>query len=801
MTVEAQVANLVTAVDQLTDAVKVRKAVFDAAVLDAGAARDQAASYVPQVTALRDTAQSLRDQTYGLAQDVASAIVYQNLEAVAASKAVNPTAICIDDTVLPMWAQIGKSWYNEPLGTATRGTRRDMPRVKVIVSTGAALTIYDGDDPSLPMWMVFEASNSKAFRSGANSVSSMNGVVAVGVDGTSSGLLLVIDFAADRLAQRFAGFSGVIPRVWRSVSSRNGGEFESVNLPDIVQRDANAVGMTVFPGAPLSPFSGLPVPTIAVATGGGVSIIKHDGTVVNSLTSTPAKSVTWAEGALVWQNLGRYIHSARLDELSSSGFGAQVARTAAAAAGEFQMLCRVSEMTSADHGVAYGGSAVDLAVAGLCLRQKALGTGGMSALLTTTFNTGWMPDGIEGAWLADTATATLSGTSLVDGGSTWEHLTTNTGWSGSGDTVSFGGTGAVQYNKYFTRMSSVPTGQMLKYTFTIENLSGSSVNVGLFNTSSKGFQEPQNTFSSNGTYTRYRAAEDGAAVGFCVQSNDPTQTVTVSNVSIELADADRSIAANHLSVVGTINRTPVATGSELVGYGGFSPTNYLIQDYDSDLDFGTGDFSILVWSKGAATDSIVVRQDKDASAVYGAGNYFRLYLVGGLLRAFVNGSSLTAPFAVTTTDWHQFAWTREAGVSSLYHNGVKVASSGSLAGSVTNANAVLRVGVVMYNGGFVDAHDGALALFRIGASALTADQIAHAYRTERPMFEPGAQVTLGGASAAVTALAHDADTGLLHVGTNQGRSAFRGLVRSEYEAGAVTKLAARGGMTIKGDAA
>ena len=47
------------------------------------------------------------------------------------------------------------SWYNETLGTATRGTRKEFPAVAVIVAEQNFIKIYDGDDPDLPMWMVF----------------------------------------------------------------------------------------------------------------------------------------------------------------------------------------------------------------------------------------------------------------------------------------------------------------------------------------------------------------------------------------------------------------------------------------------------------------------------------------------------------------------------------------------------------------------------------------------------------------------------------------------------------------------
>ena len=48
------------------------------------------------------------------------------------------------------------SWYNESLNTSTRGSRKEFPAVAVIVLLNTLLIrIYDGDDPDLPMWMVF----------------------------------------------------------------------------------------------------------------------------------------------------------------------------------------------------------------------------------------------------------------------------------------------------------------------------------------------------------------------------------------------------------------------------------------------------------------------------------------------------------------------------------------------------------------------------------------------------------------------------------------------------------------------
>ena len=71
------------------------------------------------------------------------------------------------------------------------------------------------------------------------------------------------------------------------------------------------------------------------------------------------------------------------------------------------------------------------------------------------------------------------------------------------------------------------------------------------------------------------------------------------NVSIREVEEDRSLIL-HFCVIkwcihyyGTITKSAVATGADLVGYSGFSNTNYLEQPYNSDLDYGTGSYIML----------------------------------------------------------------------------------------------------------------------------------------------------------------------------------------------------------------
>jgi trimeric autotransporter adhesin len=65
------------------------------------------------------------------------------------------------------------------------------------------------------------------------------------------------------------------------------------------------------------------------------------------------------------------------------------------------------------------------------------------------------------------------------------------------------------------------------------------------------------------------------------------------------------------------------------------------------------------------------------------------------------------------------------------------------------------------------------------------EQIKKIYEDEKVLFQENAQATLYGSSDAVTALAYDDTTELLHVGTSQGRSVFQGLRRVDNTTSAV----------------
>ena len=94
--------------------------------------------------------------------------------------------------------------------------------------------------------------------------------------------------------------------------------------------------------------------------------------------------------------------------------------------------------------------------------------------------------------------------------------------------------------------------------------------------------------------------------------------------------------------------------------------------------------------------------------------------------------------------------------------------------------------------------NGKVALAKISATAPSAEQIAKMYNDEKFLFQENAKATLYGSSDAVTALAYDDDTELLHAGTSAGRSVFQGLNRVDNTTDAVgTAISASNGLVAE----
>lgn len=758
-----------------------------------------------------------KDAAYGYAQSAASAVAYQNLAAISASKVATAVDLFVYDTSRDSdggaWRKRCQhtSWFNEALNTATRGARREFPAVALLMIEQFRLTIFDADDPALPMWMIFDPVTTTApqiWRTGrsAKAVAAVNGVIAfalsAGGPDSSSGLI-EMDFLADRMTRTTEGAALGFERIGnRSV----GGLLGVVSLTRIIPSTAvNDVAMTVLPDAPVNPSTGLPVPTIAVASLGGVAVMNDNG-VIFSDSAIAARNVRFdPDGVLFWMsdnyNLQSF-YAVPTTYRNGVGVGTQWGVGASANYSTTFPLIGGGSLTNqlvstGRRALAAGGITASAhtkpGLARYLLNTTAIGRS-MVALITSTYSSGWLVGDTRGAWLASKDAANLVSANA------WTAGLVDTGWTTDGCAVAASG-GNLDFtfsaaNKYAYKAFNTVVGQ----SYVIEaSMTGIARNVSVSTSGVNG--NPLFAAAAGNTFVRTFVATQ-ATHYFGVAAASGAGTTTLSSLSIRVASADRSIKGNGLKVNGTIARAAVASGAELVGFSGFSASNYLEQPYNSDLDFGTGDFCFgPVWMKSTdVNDCLIERGNYTGSAYSGARQL--LYVRGDGKPEFVvegatgGSDTLTAANAINDGSWHLVMGVRRGSQLELWVDGDLAVADTSInaSGGFNNGSAIVRSGLRLDG---LNPNGGSMALLRMGATAPSADQIRKIYEDERALFQPSAACTLYGASDAVTALAHDTDTGLLHAGTSAGRSVFQGLRRVANTANAVeAAIAAANGLVV-----
>jgi len=268
---------------------------------------------------------------------------------------------------------------------------------------------------------------------------------------------------------------------------------------------------------------------------------------------------------------------------------------------------------------------------------------------------------------------------------------------------------------------------------------------------------------------------------FIKKPTGSNSTFVLNSVSIREAEEDRSLNNNGLQVFGTIDKSAVATGADLVAYKGTTAsTDRLEQPYNSDLDFGTGDFSIMFWIRGDANPAAWQRMFERK----GGENFLTIRIhpqdsgtyQGEVMFKFGSAGWAATNYSIVGKGWLCMVFTRVSGTSKMYVNGVEEYSTTSHNGTVNNGS----------NGFMIDNNSIRLSLLRVSASAPSPEQIKKIYEDEKHLFQENAKATLYGSSDAVTALAYDDTTNLLYAGTSAGRSEFQGLRRINNTTEAVT---------------
>ena len=285
------------------------------------------------------------------------------------------------------------------------------------------------------------------------------------------------------------------------------------------------------------------------------------------------------------------------------------------------------------------------------------------------------------------------------------------------------------------------------------------------------------------------------------------------NVSVRLASADRSVHYKSIAALGTLERTPVAPGAELLAYSGFSTTSHLRQSPNPTMQIGTGSAYMMVWYKTTNTSShaMVMSYEGGAEGSTDYGKPFNLRLQSGQLSGWASHNNFstydTCVHNLATADdkWHCGAWVKRGQVFELYVDGelVGTATGNVLANSISDVNSELVLGGRKRGHNFGVSTDepftdGSLALARMGKSAPTREQIRKIYDDEKHLFKENAKCTLYGTGNAVRDIAYDEVTDRYHVGTASGRSDFQGLCRiNNTTTAVVTAISAHDGFIVE----
>tara|TARA_B100000131_G_scaffold149204_1_gene144847 strand:+ start:221 stop:2782 length:2562 start_codon:yes stop_codon:yes gene_type:complete len=768
------------------------------------------------------------------------------------------------------------SWYNEQLGTKTRGHRREFPSVAIIVAESRKILILDGDDPTFPMWMVFEdhvashSINSAGMIMGNGSISDitmLNGIMASTHVGDHKCLVRIYFLADKGIVNPGNTHWGEGVFNGRIVDRNTTNGYYVRDGVNRLSDNGRCVAMKVTADAPIDSTTGLPTPTFAIGGDGGTHVIVPDHTPNTSVTAgshgdewklangngnfsypsqrcmkfTDDNKLYWVYSYL---NLTDESHAV-ISDIPGSDRSRSSSHTASINSSwndtydrpPFIMRWRNQGSSLGSPTIATG---KDYLFAGnksglSFLRRNAEGydnqtsvnaTHGekeaMSAQITHEYNTGWCVGKASHISMCSTDTSDLVQADVI-----YDDLHVNTAqWSAASNTTIAHVTGGQTGNCMKITTSGGGGGGAYR---TITTVVGKQYTVTYFAKHSSGgtglrCRIGSSAAASNDGYSADQASTATSWTGpyaFEFTAQRTTSYITfylpasheafVDQITVKLCEPNRanggSIDSDNsrnggLFVYGTLNRDPVATGAELVGYSGWSGSNYLMRPMlrraggtppaDTGTEnYSTGDWYVSLWWKpGNLSNTQVLwsMRDPDTSGSHWVQLWYnttnqsiRLAEQDGTARNLY----ISYP-GLTVDKWYQIVVGRKDGTQSMYLNGVRVGANTWSSGQIS-----WREGQQFRIGNHYDtlySVSGSLALFKYALSAPTYQQVQQMYKDELGLFQPNAKCTLYGSSKDVNAMDYDHSTDILHVGTSEGRSEFVGLNRINNTTSAVTTV-------------
>ena len=577
------------------------------------------------------------------------------------------------------------TWYGENLGTRDRGIRREFPAVAVIVATASEVIIYDGDDPNLPLWMLFDVTNTTWLKhsgspTGPNAVVAMNGYMVTCGQG-NTGRLSVVNFIADDGYVTEASYT--YRHKW--ISTRNTtavGPTDTDRPVHIINNWCFDVAIHVMPNAPIDVKTGIQVPTIAVGTDAGLSII-HDNQKVSYITGdnstydgvsklafTPDHRIAWCEfNSPTGTNYGwMYIHPVYQGNVTQTLNNTGTSQSWYDSRDPLAFGDQDGHIFSKGNYTGYkinefeiGKNIMYLATSGqdtgvTLIRELPFRANRQSSLayIMSDTTSGWLFGNIQWCTLSNTiANGTTDLVSAddnlitgqnhdydVDTSENWTSQPNATAVHDASNGVSGGGCIKMDSNGgsniYSTiEFTGLTVGKQYSLRFQAKHSAGGVTSNAYFSGSQHNTGTLYNSisFAPTTSYQHYQSQSfiaQSTSVWMSVWANNGGSGFlyldefflleSVADVTYKRLD-NTKYHCNGFALYGNLKRVPVASGAELIGYRGFNNGNYIKQNADAIQNPGTGDFHIMYWVKitNDATNQCIFHRGAGDANGWGSG--------------------------------------------------------------------------------------------------------------------------------------------------------------------------------------
>lgn len=710
----------------------------------------------------------------------------------------NTVAAHVYDTARDDVDWVGKvtnSLTSMPLGTATRGSKSQYPRLSIIAALGTArqIVVYDADDQACPMWWTLNEGTTNLSLSNTvplvTGISAKNGLITIS---SSTAGLLAIDLIADRGTVYRGGVTPNCGIYQGNLADANSGKGYPGTLPPwfggppvmLTSGVINHLLLAVPPGTLPNPDRfGMPNPMCITACASGICVLRPDGVTVASASTTAFGKVsldknfnliiaaTTVSTTFVW--LCDY------PAYMTTGFALQSLSSGTAPSSMTVSPTSAIIVKSAGERLAFGAATAGLTVLS---RHRTILANSMAAYIDDWKNPGYLIGAAKAAYTESSRQTSniqsvemfANGTFATDiSGSTNDDLGTGfapSAWdAGNGGRMKLERVNGTNRAGRFWAMPTV-VGQSYQTKLIV---SGAIMQYSIGTT---GYALPVGTNIVNFVAT-------STTTNLTVRARDDGTTTYLDDISMKAVIADRTFAAaNSMEVTGTLNRSVVASGAELAAVNGFSTSNYAQAPYSASLDPGSGEFSVgcAVVTTAGITKRVALL---DRSAISQTGAYYRLFLNGSGWPSFIisDGTNVAAVSASTplAPGPHRIRGIRRASPAriEIEVDGQIVATTAlTTMGSLNNASAVLRLGLFTDGTSPMDVAGPGLTLYGVSMTAPSIEQMRAAYADEIQMFQANAKCLLQGGSG-VQDIAYDPDIDLIYVAKSAGGTdVFQGLV-------------------------